>query len=423
MRTRLAFLTALAALALLAGCAERERINPFDPDNGNTLGRPAGFEALAGDQGVRLHWQAVAGEGLLGYQVFRRTSPDSAFRPITETLSLRSTQYIDLGLLNGLDHEYALYCVFDRGLGNEPATDLATPDHRVPWMVDGGTSQGTGVLALLTADARHVSDRRPGLQNPSAVTIDSISHHLWASDPGGPIGGQVGVLDMDNGTFLTIPGFLSPGEIATQPRDSTAWVCDEESGKVVHLDSRGGRRLPAIEGLNTPTGVAIDPVDGTIWVCERNGDHVIRYDATGTLAFSTTSVVRPSLVAIDAATQEAWVTSASQHVVHRIDPSGTVADTYTGFSEPVGIQVDSRRGRIWIADPGANRVTVLDRDGSIVHQIPGLPGAVALAIDHESGEAWVALAGSGEIVWLSPTGTVIRRLGGFTRPLGVAIRP
>jgi DNA-binding beta-propeller fold protein YncE len=412
MRTRLALLVALAALA---GCAERERINPFDPENGTTLGRPAGFEALAGDQGIRLHWQTTIGEGLLGFQVFRRTSPDSAFRPVTATLPLTTTQYIDFGLLNGLDHEYQLHYVFDRGLGTDPAYDIATPGHRVPWMVDGGTS----LLARITADARHVAERRTTLLSPSAVTVDSISHHVWASDPGG---GQVGVLDMDIGIFLTIPGFQSPGDIATQPRDSTAWVCDEGSGKVVHLDARGGRRLPAIDGLNTPTGVAIDPVDGTIWVCERNGDHVIRYDEFAT-RFSTTSVVHPSRVAIDASTHEAWVTSATQQVVHRLDPSGTVVDTYTGFSGPVGIQVDSRRGRIWIADPAANRVTVLDRDGSVVHQIPGLPGARALAVDYESGEAWVALAGSGEIVWLSPAGTVIRRLGGFTLPLGVAIRP
>ena len=415
MRTRLALLVALAALA---GCAERERINPFDPDNGTTLGRPSGFVALAGDGGIRLQWDAVIGEGLIGYKIFRRTSPDSAFRPITGTLPLTATQYIDFGLLNGLDHEYQIFYVFDRGLGIDPATDLATPGHRVPWMVDGGS----GLLARLTADGRHVAERRTSLVSPSAVTIDSLSHHVWASDPGGQVSGQVGVLDMDVGIFLTIPLFDSPGEIATQPRDSTAWVCDEGSGNVVHLDSRGGRRLPMIEGLNTPTGVAIDPVDGTIWVCERNGDHVIRYDEDAN-PISTTSVVHPSRVAIDAVTQEAWVTSATQQVVHRLDPFGTVVDTYTGFTGPVGIQVDSRRGRIWIADPAANRVTVLDRDGSVVHQIPGLPGARALAIDYESGEAWVALAGSGEIVWLSPTGTVIRRLGGFTLPLGVAIRP
>src|SRR6185436_10000228 len=110
---------------------------------------------------IRLRWQAVIGEGLLGYQVFRRTSPDSAFRAISATLPLTATQYVDFGLLNGLDHEYQLYYVFDRGLGNEAAYDIATPGTRVPWMVDGATS----LLARITADGRHVAERRIALQS------------------------------------------------------------------------------------------------------------------------------------------------------------------------------------------------------------------------------------------------------------------
>ena len=61
-----------SATLLLAGCSRRERANPFDPLNPSTSGRPSGFVALAGDREVRLRWQAVQGNSLSGYQIFRR---------------------------------------------------------------------------------------------------------------------------------------------------------------------------------------------------------------------------------------------------------------------------------------------------------------------------------------------------------------
>lgn len=412
MRARLVVL--IGALAL-AGCASRERDNPFDPANGTTAGRPANFEALAADRSVQLRWTGVVGEGLIGFQIYRRTADETTEQPITGVLPIATTQYIDRGLLNELDHFYSIYYVFDRGLGSDPASDRATPGHRVPWMVD----FGSGTLARLTADARHVAERRTALLAPTAVAADSLSHHVWASDVDG---GQVAILDSDTGIFLTVPGFGSPGDIATDSSDSTAYVCDEASGTVTHLDSRGVPRAPVIEHLNTPTGVAIDPSDGSIWVCERNGDRVKRYAASGVLLDSA-FVVKPSRIAIDEVTHRAWVTSATQQQVHRIAPNGNIEDTFTGFAAPVGIEVDSRRGTIWVADVNGDRVTVLARDGSVLHQVTGMPAARALAIDRESGEVWVALPASGEVVWLRADGSVIRRLGGFNVPYGVAILP
>ncbi len=414
MRARLVVLIGAFAAAA-TGCANRERINPFDPANGTTAGRPAGFVALASDQAVQLRWQRVTGEGLIGFQIFRRTAAEPSGHAITGTLPLTTSQYVDLGLANDLDHFYSIYYVFDRGLGNDPATDVATPGHRIPWMADAGS----GALTRLTADGRRVAEIR-NLLSPNAVTIDTISHVLWTSDGGA---GQVGILDLDTGIFTTTSrDFVAPGEIAAQTTDNTAWVCDEGAGKVVHLDAQGGRRLPTLANLNTPTGVAIDPVDGSLWVCERNGDHVRRYAPNGTILDSA-FVVRPSRVAVDPVTHRAWVTSATQQQVHVIAPDGTVEHSYSGFAGPVGIQVDGRRGTIWIADPNGDRVTVLLRDGSVFKQIAGMPGARSLSIDRESGEVWVALAGSGEIAWLSSDGSVIRRLGGFTLPFGVAILP
>src|SRR5438552_3379018 len=118
MRARLALLTLLAGT--LAGCSVRERANPFDPHNRDTSGRPIGFARLAGNGAVAMRWQPVTGEGLVGFQVWRRTGGDLAFAPLSATLPVTASEYLDRGLVNGVDYSYRLYYVFDNGLGTRP---------------------------------------------------------------------------------------------------------------------------------------------------------------------------------------------------------------------------------------------------------------------------------------------------------------
>jgi DNA-binding beta-propeller fold protein YncE len=411
MRARLAILIA-GALAL-AGCAARDRANPFDPANGSTSGRPTGFVALASDQTVELEWNRAQGEGLLGYQLMRRLAGQPEYSELTGVLPLTTTHYVDRGLLNGVDHEYALFFIFSSGAGAQPARDVATPGHAAPWMADAGT----GALARLTPDNRHVIASRSGGISLSAVTVDSISSRVWASDVGD---GYVLTWDVLTGAALTVPGFSTPGELAAQPWDSTAWVCDESAGKLVHLDA-SGRRL-ASWPFQTPTGVALDPNDASVWVCERDGDRVHHLDAAGA-PIGICSFSRPSRVAVDVSTGLAWVTSYTNHRVMAVSPDGSIVHTVTTIAGPVGIAVDARRGRVWVGDVDGDRVVALHLDGSVEFSVTGLPAPRSVAVDPESGEAWAALAASGEVVRISPAGAILRRQGGFSAPYGIAIDP
>jgi DNA-binding beta-propeller fold protein YncE len=405
---------AFAALVMLAlaGCAERERANPFDPANQTTQGRPAGFMALARDGRVDLVWQPQSANGFQGYQVWRRTAYETTFHAISGILKPAVTHYADNGLLNGLDHAYRLYYVFDSGLGAGPAEDIATPGPQVPWVADGAD----GALLEVTADGRHVAASHNGFVRPVSVAVDTTTNHVWSSDPDAA---EVRVYDVTNGVTLTIPVSGTPGAIATVAGDSSAWVCAEDGGLVLHLGPEG-QRLGTWSGLQLPLGVAVSGFDGSLWVCEHDGNRVWRRDLDlGTL--TSVTLPQPSRVAVDAATGEAWVTSFTSGLVWKLSPAGAPIDTLAGFVGPVGIAVDPVRGNVWVADPAGNVVRVFYPNGIPRFSVAGLPGARSVAIDPATGDGWVAAISSGEIIRISATGTVIVRLGGVGTPNDIAV--
>ena len=405
---------ALLVLGTLAhGCSFRDRANPFDPHNPQTGGRPAGFVALAANGRVDLRWQAVSGDGLIGYQIFRRASPGTDFQPLSSVLPPSTSLYRDYGLLNGLDHTYRIFYVFDIGYGGQPAEDTATPGTPIPWSVDAAV----GALDRITPDGRHVAERRSSFVGPTAVGVDSILGLVWVSDA---TSGQVTILDSATGVSTVIPGFSSPGGIGVSSIDGSAWVCDETGGRVHHFSSSGHPLHAPVEPIDRPTSVAVDGSDGSAWICERGGGRILRRRANGTAIWAV-SVPAPSRIALNRS--EAWVTSFTTGTLRRIDSLGTVTHTYNFLSGPIGVAVDVRRSHVWVADADGGQLVRLRLDGSVDVVVPDLESVREVAVDIESGEAWAVLPDRGEIVRVSPSGQILRRLGGFEAPFAIAVDP
>jgi streptogramin lyase len=408
---------AVLVLFALAGCSDRQRSNPFDPRNPNTGGAPSGFVAIAGDGRVDLRWDPSAARGLAGFLLYRKTALDTAYSPLSSVLSPTTFRYADVGLLNGLEHRYRLYFVFDDGGMRGPAAeDVATPGRARPWVADGSR----GHLYRLTPDGRRIADDFGGFVAPAGVGIDSVTGHVWVSDA---IGGRVAMIEPENRVTVSIPGLVTPSSMAVDPLTRVTWVCDEGGDKLYAFDPAGDPVGAAIEPLSLPLGVAIDPTDRSVVVCERAGSRLRRYAADQTL-LSTFTVDRPSRVAIDSVTRRVWVTSFEGHSLIRVAPSLTLVElTVPGFQGPIGVTVDPQRGLIWVADPLAGQLVVLDRGGSILYRIGGLQEVREVAIDPESGDAWASVTGVGQVVRVSSAGVILQRVGGFAQPLGIAVDP
>jgi DNA-binding beta-propeller fold protein YncE len=407
----------LTLAILLAGCATRERANPFDPDNPNTSGRPIGFVALAGNGRVHLHWQRSEGGDLIGYQLFRRSQSENSYTAITGLMATPVTDFLDLLVTNGIDQSYRLYFVFGSGLGSRPAEDIATPGLTEPWLVENG---GTDAIQA-TPDARHVAQRLTGFEGTDDIAVNMSNGTVWVSDN---LRGQVVVFSPLTGIRTVVP-VSDPVAIAVDPYDNSGWVCDLTAGNnaVYHFRQQGDPATFPISTVNQPIDAAVDVNDGSVWICERGANRVSRYDGVGPTHIWSTTCAQPSRVAVDTTTREGWVTSFTRGTVTRIDFSGQPLDTLSGFSTPVGVAVDSRHGRIWVADPGAGEVIALRRDGSVEFRLGGLLDAGEIAVDVRTGDAWAVLGDPGELVRISPPGIVRRRLGGFTVPISVAVDP
>ncbi len=406
----------LLALALLlaSGCSQRARLNPFDPGNPITGGRPANFVALAGDQVVTLRWDRASASGLLGYELFRRRAGETDFVALTGLIPVSTTTAGDFGLQNGAEHDYRLYFVFEDGPRGQPAEDTATPGPLRPWVA----LFSRPALARLTPDARHVAFEYGALQGPTQVAVDPGSGKVWVSDTEGA---RVVVFDPATSGVVSIADVSAPGALDVDPLDGTAWVCDADLNAVRHFTPAGGFATPGqITPLSTPLDVAVDLRDRSLWVCERTANRVRRFDATGA-AIGSEILDAPSRVALDSLTREAWVTSFEQGRVVRLSATSTQRDTVGGLAGPIGVAVDWRRGRIWVADALGDQVVALRRDGTVEFRIPGLFEVREIAVDLASGEAWATVPGAGAVARLSPAGTVNGRITGLLDPDGIAL--
>ncbi len=403
------------------GCSERAHSNPFDPANPATGGMPASFMALAGNGLVDLRWQTASAPGLLGYKLFRSLDPASGFVAISDLLSPRTSEFFDRGLLNGTDHYYRLYFVFDRGLGPRFASDVATPGPVTPWVSEAAFS--TPALLRISADGRHIAERIPNAVTYAAgdLDVDPVTGAVWTCDP---FLGGVTIYQPVTGSLTHVSGGVSdPVAVAVDPVDHSAWVGDNGSDEVDHFTAAGGfASPPVIQPFQGPIGIAVDPSDGSVWICERTGSRVRHVRSDGT-PLSTTFVINPSRVAVDPSSGEAWVTSVSRGRVVRISPAGFRSDSVASLAAPLGIVVDGTRGRIWVTDPEAGRVVALDRASVTQFTVSGLAGAADVALDPTTGEAWVTAETAHVLVRIAPDGRILRRLGGFDTPAAVAIDP
>jgi len=407
---------ALLALLILAGsCSRRERANPLDGENPRTGGAPEGFNAIAGETSVSLHWNARPDLPIDGFQLLRFEPGDSLFRLLGPVLPNSTSQFVDSGARSGLEYHYRLYYVIRGALGERFAEDLAAPGPLRPWIVDAGG----GRLIRLSPDGRDVALQGNGFGESSGLAVTPGLGPVWVSDP---LSGIVDIVDPGDLLGPRLRGIPKPSTMALDPIDESAWICDV-SGSVQHYLSSGAPASPAsISLLDDPEGVATSPRDGALWVAEFAGARVRRFGRDGT-PLGARALLNPIRVAVDSTNGDGWVTSVASGYVWLLSPALVVLDSLR-FQAPFGIALDWRRRTAWIVDPDTGELLAVNMDTRTVRfRIGGLGVPRDVAVDLSRGDAWIVSAATGQAFRYSASGVLLATVGDLGAPAEVRLDP
>jgi hypothetical protein len=111
--------------AILFACREREPLNPLDPDNPNTQGKPYTFQASAPGIGrVKLHWSRVDQSQVRSYRIYRSLQGETPSRVADAT----DTLYFDTQLQAGKAYSYFYRLTWEDGreLHQSPTAGVVT---------------------------------------------------------------------------------------------------------------------------------------------------------------------------------------------------------------------------------------------------------------------------------------------------------
>lgn len=411
---------AAALLCGQAGCSDRLHVNPLDPENPDTGGRPWNLTALAKERAVELEWANYQFDDLAGFELRRArgAEPESTIAELGVDLGT----YQDQNLADGVDYRYRL--VPRLANGDSIRADgpvLATPGPQVAWAVD----TGAGFVARLAPDGRAIAFRVRGFISPVAAAVSPLDHRLWVTDT---FRGRVVAIDSEGQSTQVIEGFESPEAIAITQDGAVIWVADEVAGVVERftprgvslgntidlaapadialtpdgsgwvIDSTNGslvlldpalERLAQVEGFVTPLGVVAVPADTSAWVADFGGDQVVRVLRDGTLGVAI-PVASPIGLALDSVTQHLWIASFASGTVDRYRIEGTTVEriaSATGFVGPIALAADPLDGGVWVADQRGDAVVKLAADGRELGRTEGYERLLDIVLDPAGGLA------------------------------------
>ncbi|MBC7186401.1 MAG: hypothetical protein H5U38_05120 [Calditrichaeota bacterium] len=363
------------AAALVLGCEERKRLNPLDPLNPVTRGRPTGLSVVSEGHEVCLKWDAMAVDELIGYRVFRQVQWESTMVPVT---LVPTTQYCDRGRPFGVQHVYCVTAVTADYESPCSAGVTITPGPTYCWVA----SANEGAVIRLTHDRRHELLRYGYMAYPWIVEADPVTGNAWVVDA---IYGRVSEITTAGDEQMRLGWFRQPSDIALDYRRRHLWILEQ-----------------------TRTDSAV----------------VHKFTTEGTLIFTRGGLVAPSHMALDVGTGTCYIADAAARKVVRVAANGRVSDVVDGLVWPTGLAWDSRSGQLWIAD-GTQVLVVSSRSGTITPaEGPFVRASVAAAND-STGECWVVdlgtQAGQGQVVRLRKDGSRVASYGPFVQPYGVAV--
>ena len=398
-------------LMVAAGCADRQRRNPLDPDAESPLDVLSPLGALAEDGRVRLQWDLTRLSDLEGLRIYRVGGPEGS-----EVIELPPSDsvYTDEDVTNGFIYRYSLsMLVKEEGEIFVGDAQLATPGPEISWLAD----RGSGLVWRLSADGRTGLFAQGRFPSIAAIAVDATSGDCWVSDRRfrslhriDSTGGldRIGA-DLEAGGDLVIDG---PGR--------RGWVVDRFGFEVYSfgLDAVDDTLHLTEIDATFQDEVELAEQNGSLWIADRQGERVLLYDASGARVFEWQGI--EGLIKIDASagSDRAWILANDGLTLMLLVPSHPPLEIFMPFVDAaVALDVGDVRGDVWVAGP-ADVVAYTNVGGPILHW-DNVSDTRAVAIDERNEHVW--FAASTRLWKVSLEAAYQTQLTGFTETVDVVV--
>jgi hypothetical protein len=411
-RLGLAFPT-IATLCLMFACADRERLNPIDPLNPKTGGKPVGLFAVSMRDTVRLAWQPMDLRDLSGYRIFRQSRRDGGFALI-DSVGGNLQSYREFGLILGRHYVYRITAYTAVSESSPSDTAGITPGPAFIWVADAGN----GAVYKYTNDGRNELARNWGFIRPQRLQANPKTGAVWVVDT---YTDELRLLEAGGGSSAIRISLQEPVDLAIDSTENTVWVVDENAG-VFKYDARGVRIAQA--SVTEVSAVAYNYRTRELWALNRKQKRLLRIDSNGEVNLENLSLVNPQAISIHRSTGDVWIADSVRIVIVR--GNGQIEETsgHT-FSFASEVAINQNSGECWAIDKALRNspsgVIKFDMSGAVRFSRDDFYLPSGLSINSFDGSCFVAEPQLGSVVHVSASGEIINRETNFSRPIDVDV--
>lgn len=410
----------LLVLFALAGCTERSRLNPIDPRNPQTQGKPTGLRVISESDSVRLTWSALPLEDLSGYVIYRKLPQDDDYVRLGENAP-RLVTFLDVSNRFGVLHSYRITARVD-DLETPPSDAVViTPGPATVWVAD----IDARAVVKLTHDGRYEILQSRAFIDPFRLKVDATRGTVWVLDE---YTGNLGSLDARGRLREMHESFLDPLDLALDEEDGNLWVFDN-ARQSLSLFAASGTKLARIDSLPKLSALAFNARSAELWALANNAEQLLRIEK------NTRKIVQADLqpawsgpvrdMAIHLATGAAWFAAGDR--VARLNAEGQlVFVTADSFRFASRVAVDQNNGACWVIDDSRNfrpdsRVYQLDAQGRVLFYVDGFERPQSLASNPFDGSCYVLDTLQGRLVKINASGEVVNGYTDFLTPYDIDV--
>ena len=407
--------------ALLAGCAQRERLNPLDPKNDATGGKIAGFAALAGNKQVEIRWTRLPQADVASYALLR-WRPGETPRYIGETYGKTIAGTVDSAVTNDETYNYRLVAFFTSGDSAVSATDTATPGTRKIAVL----SAGVPGLIGLTPDARDVLYVQPAGEAYEDMELDRVHTVLWLTMPGA---GFILRSYFDGRPVGPAIAHPHPSDVSVSNLRGLGWVAfpDDRLVRAFGPDPASVDTFRTISSVGEAHVVEAGTLDPTVWIGNDAGI-VRRFSSNGVLLNDWSLSAPVIAIALDEEAERAWtaVRTSNGDDLYVLDGRDSTVTKATGRRSGIAdLAFDAATRSLWVSERGTpraanGRLTRLSESG-VVQAVLGGIEPFGIMADPVTGNCWASELSTSRIIEVSPGGSILRGSARIDVPYAVRV--